>query len=235
VDFCARIGPAEVGGIYPPDVFTYKQICDGAWVLHLLGALYMFLALSIVCDEFFVPALEVIVERFKISVSVRHCTTPRPRQRLASEGRKQCCTPPLLCLYRVANVWVRAQDDVAGATFMAAGGSAPELATSLIGTFVAVSDVGFGTIVGSAVFNVLFVIGCCAMLSKELLTLTWWPLARDSLYYSITLACLIGFFIDGQIEWWEAVIQFLLYIGYVIEMAHNVQLYKFTRNVLGLR
>lgn len=42
--------------------------------------------------------------------------------------------------------------DVAGATFMAAGGSAPELFTSLIGTFSG-SDVGFGTIVGSAVFN----------------------------------------------------------------------------------
>ena len=38
---------------------------------------------------------------------------------------------------------------------------------------------GFGTIVGSAVFNVLFVIGMCAMLSKETLHLTWWPLARD--------------------------------------------------------
>ena len=53
-------------------------------------------------------------------------------------------------------------EDVAGATFMAAGGSAPELFTSLLGVFVAESDVGFGTIVGSAVFNVLFVIGCVA-------------------------------------------------------------------------
>ena len=52
-------------------------------------------------------------------------------------------------------------DDVAGATFMAAGGSAPELFTSMIGTFQR-SAVGFGTIVGSAVFNVLFVIGLCA-------------------------------------------------------------------------
>lgn len=40
-------------------------------------------------------------------------------------------------------------EDVAGATFMAAGGSAPELFTSFIGTFIADSDVGFGTIVGS--------------------------------------------------------------------------------------
>jgi len=50
--------------------------------------------------------------------------------------------------------------DVAGATLMAAGGSAPELATALIGTFRQ-SEIGFGTIVGSAVFNILFVIGMC--------------------------------------------------------------------------
>jgi len=49
---------------------------------------------------------------------------------------------------------------------MAAGGSAPELATSFVGTFVSRSDVGFGTIVGSAVFNILFVIGACAMAAK---------------------------------------------------------------------
>ena len=40
-----------------------------------------------------------------------------------------------------------------GATFMAAGGSAPELFTSIIGTFIANSDVGFGTIVGSGTFG----------------------------------------------------------------------------------
>ena len=54
--------------------------------------------------------------------------------------------------------YIGVSDDVAGATFMAAGGSAPELFTSFIGTFQQ-SAVGFGTIVGSAVFNVLFVIG----------------------------------------------------------------------------
>ena len=42
-------------------------------------------------------------------------------------------------------------EDVAGATFMAAGGSAPELSTSFVGTFFAKSNVGFGTIVGSGV------------------------------------------------------------------------------------
>ena len=59
--------------------------------------------------------------------------------------------------------------DVAGATFMAAGGSAPELFTSIIGVFIAKSDVGIGTIVGSAVFNILFVIAACAFAAKEAL------------------------------------------------------------------
>jgi sodium/potassium/calcium exchanger 2 len=47
--------------------------------------------------------------------------------------------------------------------------------------------VGFGTIVGSAVFNVLFVIGMCAIFSNEPLKLTWWPLFRDVAYYSVAL------------------------------------------------
>ena len=77
---------------------------------------------------------------------------------------------------------------------MAAGGSAPELFTSFIGTFNQ-SAVGFGTIVGSAVFNVLFVIGTCAVSSEDVLHLTWWPLARDCTYYCaslLTLALLFG-------------------------------------------
>lgn len=40
-------------------------------------------------------------------------------------------------------------EDVAGATFMAAGGSAPEFFTSVVGTFIAQNNVGIGTIVGS--------------------------------------------------------------------------------------
>ena len=53
----------------------------------------MFFGLAIVCDDFFVPALEVIIDRFEIT------------------------------------------EDVAGATLMAAGGSAPEFFTALIGEF----------------------------------------------------------------------------------------------------
>uniref|UniRef100_A0A1I7WVU5 Na_Ca_ex domain-containing protein n=1 Tax=Heterorhabditis bacteriophora TaxID=37862 RepID=A0A1I7WVU5_HETBA len=43
-------------------------------------------------------------------------------------------------------------DDVAGATFMAAGGSAPEFFTSVIGVFIAQNNVGIGTIVEMSPF-----------------------------------------------------------------------------------
>lgn len=126
---------------------------------------------------------------------------------------------------------------------MAAGGSAPELATSVIGTSLVLShspkqiaqivhctgtfqrsDIGFGTIVGSAVFNVLFVIGMCAFFTpKEMapLHLTWWPLARDCSFYVLTLSTLVIFMWDGKIVLWESIIQFCLYLVYVAIMLYS--------------
>lgn len=144
---------------FPPDLFTLSQRRSGAIVFHIMGMVYMFVALAIVCDEFFIPALDVITEKMGIS------------------------------------------EDVAGATFMAAGGSAPELFTSIIGVFISHDDVGIGTIVGSAVFNILFVISMCAIFSKTVLALTWWPLFRDVSFYSIILVTLMICFRDAMIHW----------------------------------
>lgn len=111
---------------------------------------------------------------------------------------------------------------------MAAGGSAPELFTSLIGTFRE-SDIGFGTIVGSATFNVLFVIAMCALLTKKALTLTWWPLFRDCSYYAVgllLLAIFCGIVTPNEVHLWEATILFAWYIGYCLMMSRNAQLYK---------
>ena len=177
--------------LYPQDAFTEEQLKHGAVILHVLGMIYMFIALAIVCDEFFVPSLGVIIHRFGIS------------------------------------------EDVAGATFMAAGGSAPEFFTSLIGVFLAKSNVGVGTIVGSAVFNILFVIGMCALVSKDVLKLTWWPLFRDVTFYSIDLILLIVFFItDTKIYWYEALVLFLMYIFYVVFMKFNHRIERWVKSKL---
>uniref|UniRef100_A0A3B4G5F1 Sodium/potassium/calcium exchanger 1 n=1 Tax=Pundamilia nyererei TaxID=303518 RepID=A0A3B4G5F1_9CICH len=169
-------------GDYPEDIFSIEDRRRGWVTLHIIGMMYMFVSLAIVCDEFFVPALGVITNKLAIS------------------------------------------DDVAGATFMAAGGSAPELFTSLIGVFIAHSNVGIGTIVGSAVFNILFVIGMCALFSREILHLTWWPLFRDVSFYILGLIFLIIFFLDNVIMWWESMMLVACYTVYVIFMKFNVQI-----------
>ncbi|XP_028435026.1 sodium/potassium/calcium exchanger 1 [Perca flavescens] len=174
--------PPHRKGDYPEDIFSVEQRQQGWVALHVLGMIYMFVALAIVCDEFFVPGLEVITTKLQIS------------------------------------------DDVAGATFMAAGGSAPELFTSLIGVFISHSNVGIGTIVGSAVFNILFVIGMCAVFSREMLHLTWWPLFRDVTFYILDLIMLIVFFLDNMILWWESMMLVLGYVSYVSFMKFNSQI-----------
>ena len=86
---------------------------------------------------------------------------------------------------------------------------------------------GFGTVVGSAVFNVMFVIGVCAVASSKPLDLTWWPLARDCSYYGMSLYVLSVFMADMQIWWWEAFILLGMYAGYVTVMGFNVMLHRF--------
>jgi Ca2+/Na+ antiporter len=70
---------------------------------------------------------------------------------------------------------------------MAAGSSAPELAASLIGLFVAKDDIGIGAVVGSAVFNIAFVISICALFAGSIVRIHWWPIVRDSFFYLISV------------------------------------------------
>lgn len=178
-----------------PNDMNVEQRRNGGIVVYFLGMFYMFVALAIVCDEYFVPALEVITDKLSLS------------------------------------------PDVAGATFMAAGGSAPELFTSIIGVFIADSNVGIGTIVGSAVFNILFVLGACAFIvgmkpdengDPTVLNLTWFPLTRDTLFYVISLVTLILAFTKGgnpeTVELWESCILFMIYVAYVTFMMFNAKI-----------
>ncbi|XP_077988461.1 sodium/potassium/calcium exchanger 5-like [Glandiceps talaboti] len=113
------------------------------------------------------------------------------------------------------------QSDVAGATFMAAGSSAPELFTSVIGVFITHTDVGIGTIVGSAVFNLLCIVSLCGLLAGMVINLTWWPLIRDSVFYLISIFVLILVMMDGIVQWFEALWLLILYVIYIIAMYFN--------------
>ncbi|KAF7668568.1 hypothetical protein LDENG_00003960 [Lucifuga dentata] len=170
---------------FPDDLFSNNERKSGAILLHILATLYMFLALAITCDEYFVTSLEKICEKLDLS------------------------------------------GDVAGATFMAAGSSAPELFASVIGVFITHGDVGVGTIVGSAVFNILCIIGVCGIFAGQVVMLTWWAVFRDSFYYILSVVALIAFIYDEKIVWWESLVLVLMYAGYILVMKFNSSMQRF--------
>uniref|UniRef100_A0A182SIM2 Sodium/potassium/calcium exchanger 5 n=1 Tax=Anopheles maculatus TaxID=74869 RepID=A0A182SIM2_9DIPT len=126
-------------------------------------------------------------------------------------------------------------NDVAGATFMAAATSAPELFVNVIGTFITEGDIGVGTIVGSAVFNILAVAACCGIGAGMVVPLDWWPLTRDCLAYGITVAILICIIHDERVEWYEALILVLLYIVYIAVMYYDKSFQKCAREAIEAR
>jgi len=155
------------------------------WVpLYVVLIIVIFVAMAVVCDDFFVPSLEAISEKLDLS------------------------------------------EDVAGATFMAAGSSAPELFTSIAGVSTE-SDVGVGTIVGSAVFNLLCIIALSAAFSGGDLNLDWRPLTRDSIFYATSICLFVAFSYDGQFTWVEALVMLLFYVLYIVIMKFNPQLMQF--------
>uniref|UniRef100_A0A1A8GU56 Solute carrier family 24 (Sodium/potassium/calcium exchanger), member 3 n=1 Tax=Nothobranchius korthausae TaxID=1143690 RepID=A0A1A8GU56_9TELE len=170
---------------FPTDLFSHQERTEGAVVLHVLCTIYMFCALALVCDDYFVPSLEKICERLHLS------------------------------------------EDVAGATFMAAGSSAPELFTSVIGVFITKGDVGVGTIVGSAVFNILCIIGVCGFFAGQAVKLSHWALLRDSVFYTFSITALIVFIYDEKVCWWESLVLTLMYAVYILIMKFNGRAHRY--------
>jgi len=127
-------------------------------------------------------------------------------------------------------------EDVAGATFLAAGSSAPELFVSLADNVISnpPKSVGLGTIVGSAIFNILVIIGLSALLAGSTLSLNWRPLARDITFYVISVIALIGVVVDDQVKWYEAFILLVLYACYIAFMTVNARFFEWLDRKLGI-
>lgn len=45
---------------FPQDLFTQKQRADGAVLFHILVSAYMFAAFAYICEDYFVPSLEIM-------------------------------------------------------------------------------------------------------------------------------------------------------------------------------
>lgn len=113
---------------------------------------------------------------------------------------------------------LKLSDDIAGATLMAFGGSAPEFLIVAI-TLLKPGDhanFGAGTILGSAVFNILVVVGAAAYIHTA--ALSWKPVVRDVIFYSMAIISLFLVFQDGRVYWYEALVLVLLYLIYLFAL-----------------
>jgi len=90
-------------------------------------------------------------------------------------------------------------DDIAGATLIAAGASAPELLCTFISLFITQSSLGLGTIVGSEVFN-LFIIAAGSVYATEgrMLQLERKCMLRDAGFYAFSILLLHLSLSDGR-------------------------------------
>jgi len=125
IDDVGARGAEPATGLSLPEAkakgFTFPTAAAAYWWWILI--LYMFYCMAAICDEYLVPAVDKICERFHIP------------------------------------------EDVAGATLVAFACNGPELLTNVCGIFVTKSSVGMGTIVGSAIFNVLIICASCPLCS----------------------------------------------------------------------
>jgi len=126
--------------------------------------------------------------------------------------------------------------DVAGATLMAAGSSSPELFAELVGVFISEggNSAGTGTVIGSAVFNQLVIIGGAVMLAPfPQIELDPLPVIRDLFFYAISIILMYVFFKDGKIVAVEAWMLFLAYVAYVFVNAYWSSIVFFVNKKMG--
>ncbi|WP_372648219.1 calcium/sodium antiporter [Draconibacterium sp.] len=125
---------------------------------------------------------------------------------------------------------LRLSSDAAGATLMAVGSSAPELFVALFAVIKPGEHqaIGIGSIVGSAIFNLLVIVGASALVRKA--TLTKSPVIRDLIFYSLSVALLVVFIWDGKLEIWETGVFLSVYVLYVIAVVYWRKWFKYEDN-----
>lgn len=139
-----------------------------------IAMLLIFYLLAVICDRYFIQALEIISRKLKLT------------------------------------------EDVAWATFMAVGTSAPEFFTAVIAILTATKDVWAWTIIWSAIFNILIITWWSALVLKTAKSLETKSFRRDSIVYFLSVVLLYITFRDGTITLYESLLYIWLYVIYVI-------------------
>jgi len=168
----------------------------GRGLLYITLMVYLFIGVAIASDKF-MESIEMITAQEK-EVSVKDPRT----------GKTQVV---------VVKVW---NETVANLTLMALGSSAPEIMLSVIEIWAKnfkAGDLGPGTIVGSAAFNLFMIIGLCMYVIPDdevrkikhlrvfFVTATW------SIFAYIWLYFILGATSYGVVDAWEGILTFLFF------------------------
>jgi len=168
----------------------------GRGVLYILLMVWLFIGVAIVSDRF-MESIEMITAQEK-EVTIKDPKT----------GREQII---------IVKVW---NETVANLTLMALGSSAPEIMLSVIEIWAKnfeAGDLGPGTIVGSAAFNLFMIIGLCMYVIPDdevrkikhlrvfIVTATW------SVFAYIWLYVILAPISRGRVESWEGILTFLFF------------------------
>lgn len=179
---------------YPQENLTWGDRLSRGLV-YFLGLFYCFIGVSIVSDRF-MAAIEVITSKEK-EVKVKK-----------ANGEVQIV---------VVRVW---NETVANLTLMALGSSAPEILLSIIEMFAKgfeAGDLGPGTIVGSAAYNLFVIIAICVLVIPNgevrkikhlrvfFVTATW------SIFAYIWLYLILAVITPGVVNVWEGFLTFLFF------------------------
>jgi cation:H+ antiporter len=101
---------------------------------------------------------------------------------------------------------------VVGLTVVAFGTSSPEFAVSVQAAHLGQVDIALGNVVGSNIFNVLFILGLSALIAPLIVSA---QIVRQEVPIMIGASLLLAIFaLDGSVVRWEAGMLFALLIGY---------------------
>jgi cation:H+ antiporter len=103
---------------------------------------------------------------------------------------------------------------VVGLTIVALGTSAPEVAVSVGAVLDGKTDIAIGNVVGSNIFNVLFILGLSALIAPLLVNI---QLIRQEVPIMIgTSLLLVALGLDGRLSFFDGGILFVLLVAYTV-------------------
>jgi cation:H+ antiporter len=101
---------------------------------------------------------------------------------------------------------------VVGLTVVAFGTSAPEVAVSVGAVLIGRTDIAIGNVVGSNIFNVLFILGASAMITPLVVNV---QLIRQEVPIMLGASLLLlAFGLDGKLSPWDGAFLFVLLVAY---------------------